>query len=107
MSPAPVPSGTKITAEPITRPVGVGADGRTLTVTTTVAGCQQGRLLTRESASGVTLTLQLETRRPNGMACPDYIRLAPVQTVLTAPLGNRTLTDGTTGKQLAVVRTAS
>ena len=104
MSPAPVPSGDKVTEEPITRSVTLGSDGRTLTVVATVAGCQRGELLTRESSTTVTLTLRLITHRPAGQVCPDFIKMAPVKATLTAPLGNRTVVDGTSGEHVAVTR---
>lgn len=104
MSPAPVPSGDKVTDQPIARPATLGSDGRTLTVIATVAGCQRGELLTRESSTTVTLTVRLITHRPAGMACPDFIKLAPVKATLTAPLGDRTVVDGTSGRHVTVTR---
>ncbi|MFJ8310056.1 MULTISPECIES: hypothetical protein [unclassified Streptomyces] len=91
-------------AQPITRPTVLGADGRTLTTEITAGGCQKGRLAGAETDSEVTLTLELITHQKSGEACPAYVALAPVSFVLRAPLGTRKVVDGVSGMRLAVAR---
>ena len=74
----------------------------------TLAGTQAAAQFDRSSgpaqSSTVTLTVRLITHRPAGMACPDFIKLAPVKATLTAPLGDRTVVDGTSGRHVTVTR---
>lgn len=91
--------------EAITRPVTVGADGRTLTTAGTAGGCQTLRLTADETGSAVTLTLRLTTRESNAKhPCPADVRFGPVSVKLHTPLHGRPVSDGTTGKGLHVGR---
>ncbi|WP_406503699.1 hypothetical protein [Streptomyces sp. NBC_00212] len=86
------------TARPIDRTVTV--QGRTITTTTEVGGCQSARLTAHESGKSVSLTLKVKSTRKSGEACPDYIGLRPVSTTLRQPVGSRSLVDATTGSAL-------
>ncbi|MGW2863969.1 hypothetical protein [Streptomyces sp. NPDC001205] len=82
----------------ISRPVTV--QGRTITATTEVGGCQSARLTADESAKTVSLTLRLATHREKGEMCPAFIALRPVSTTVRQPVGTRALVDASSGKRL-------
>lgn len=102
-SPAPSadPSGGKVTKEPITKPVAVSNQQRTLTVTAVLGGCKSAELVPHESTASVTLVVQVTDTRKPGQMCPDIEKLTPVSTTLKAPLDQRKIFDGATGKQVA------
>ncbi|MFD7165922.1 hypothetical protein [Streptomyces violascens] len=87
------------TTRPISRPVTV--QGRTITTTTEVGGCQSARLTAQENGKSVSLTLKVRSTRKSGEVCPAYIGLSPVSTTLPQPVGSRSLLDATTGSTLS------
>ncbi|AEW97274.1 MULTISPECIES: hypothetical protein [Streptomycetaceae] len=95
------PPGGKVTKEAIAAPVKTGRDDRTLTVGAEEGGCRTARLTTRETATRVTLTLELADHHKPGSVCPDIARMRQVSVTLKAPLDGRELIDGATGHQLA------
>lgn len=88
--------------QPLIRAVRLGQDGRTVTTTVVVGGCQTGRLTGRESDTAITLRLSIRTREKAGQVCSAGIRLAPVGLTLRSPLGNRKVVDAATGRTLGI-----
>ncbi len=100
-TPAPSTSaGGTMTKEAITKPVGVSDQGRTLTVSTTTGGCKTAQLVAHESTASVTLTVEVTDHHKPGQMCPDLARLTQVHAQLAAPLDQRHVFDGATGKQV-------
>ncbi|MDF2258213.1 hypothetical protein [Streptantibioticus ferralitis] len=90
--------------QPITKQVTVASDGRTLHTEAVRGGCETVALQAKESASDVTLTVQVTKHQKVGQMCPDIAQLTTVSTTLKAPLDSRKLLDGATGKQLPAAK---
>ncbi len=99
-SPSTGPAGP-VTRQPITKPVTVGGQGRTLTVSATTTGCKSDTLVAHESTASVTLIVEVTSHHKTGQMCPDFAKLVRISTTLDAPLGKRQVFDGATGKKLA------
>ncbi|MFI6682809.1 hypothetical protein [Streptomyces sp. NPDC050485] len=97
-------AGASASARPITGPIVLGADGRTLSARITVGGCEEGQLAGAEGDSTVKLTLSLIRHQKSGEVCPAYVKVGDVSLTLRSPLGSRTVVDGTSGNEPAVVR---
>ncbi|MFJ9815265.1 hypothetical protein ACIRU3_08325 [Streptomyces sp. NPDC101151] len=57
-----------------------------------------------EAPEAVLLTVRITTRTGPDIVCLADARLGPVRATLHTALGSRTVTDGTTGRQLSVRR---
>ncbi|MDF3292504.1 MULTISPECIES: hypothetical protein [Streptomyces] len=90
--------------QPITKQVTVASDGRTLRTEAVRGGCETVALRASEATSDVTLTVQVTKHQKPGQMCPDIAQLTQVSTTLKAPLDNRKLVDGATGKQLPAAK---
>jgi hypothetical protein len=90
--------------QPISKPVTVASDGRTLSTEAVRGGCETVALKASEAASQVTLTVQVTKHQKLGQMCPNIAQLTQVSTVLKAPLDNRKLVDGTSGKELPAAK---
>ncbi|MEU3374283.1 hypothetical protein ABZ734_28040 [Streptomyces sp. NPDC006660] len=100
-TPESTPSSTH---QPITRAAVLAPDGQTITTVIPVGGCQKGQLTGAESKTTVTLSLSLTTHQKAGEVCAADIKLDHVSFKLQAPLDNRTVMDGATGKPLSVTK---
>ncbi|GHB53174.1 hypothetical protein GCM10010347_23960 [Streptomyces cirratus] len=89
-------------AQPVTRAVHLGQDGRAVTTALSVGGCQTGQLTGSESGTTITVRLSIRTREKPGAVCTADIRLEPVSLTLRSPLGNRKAIDAATGRTLRV-----
>lgn len=106
-TPSAAPGGTvagQPKDQPITKQITVASDGRTLRTEAVRGGCETVALKASEATSDVTLTVQVTKHQKVGQMCPDIAQLTQVSTTLKAPLDNRRLMDGATGKQLPAAK---
>ncbi|MFE0682031.1 hypothetical protein ACFW17_14610 [Streptomyces sp. NPDC058961] len=69
--------------------------GRTVTTTVLIGGCEAARLTSRESESTVSLTLRVRSTGHEGQPCPAFIARKHIGTTLREPVGNRSVVDTT------------
>ncbi|WP_431037520.1 hypothetical protein ACQYWQ_24550 [Streptomyces sp. P6-2-1] len=98
-SPAPRPPiapTRSVPGERLDRLVGIGANGRTVTVIARHGVCDDGpRVAVRETGGVVVLSGSVAKARPG--PCTKQSRLTPVRVRLRRPLGGRVLLDALTG----------
>lgn len=75
---------------------GLLVQGRVVTTTPAVNGCEAARLAARESDSTVSLTLRIRSIYRSGQKCSMIMGRRRISTTLREPVGDRSVVDATT-----------